>query len=175
MWGVKKESSSAHHPPRARAAGSPFRTSNLLYKPLSALWLRPAHRDTLMLICEDTPGSRHAKKWNRSKKVFTAMGWLILPFLWQDILWDVSNWPSVAPNELHVTWKDRRPTCLGVVLEERQLRRLPHSPPQERNEDCLKIPSHFKSLFVWWKHKKNRQCPRDRCVLSEVDYCVISL
>ncbi|EPQ19565.1 hypothetical protein D623_10000435 [Myotis brandtii] len=48
--------------------------SNLLHRPLSALWLRPVHRDTLTLIREDAPGSRHAKKLNRNKKAFTAGG-----------------------------------------------------------------------------------------------------
>lgn len=50
--------------------------SNLVYKPLSALWLRPVHRYAYPWRYARKP--RQAKKSNRNKKVFTAIGWLIL-------------------------------------------------------------------------------------------------
>lgn len=136
--------------------------SDQLCQPLSALWLPPVHRDRLLLIRDDSPGSRHARKFNRNKRVFTATGWLILWFLGRDILWDSFQLTSCCPGWVTAR-KGTRSRCFGGRFY-----------MTGNSEDCpvclrrntmrtaFKIPSYFKSLFIWGEKKKNRPCLLDK-------------
>lgn len=75
-----------------------------------------------------------------------------------------------------MTRKDKRPTCSGVVLEQRQRRRRPLKRNTVRTaSEILSHANPFPRMEEENRHRLLRTpSARDRRVLSEVDYCVTS-